>query len=214
MYTFHSQHMFTLMVTDFRLQDEEETGLPPALANIVGTLHTLELKSNLYYEHANYKRFTCWRVVLEEALDESRSSGTLSVIGEPKAGVLVPLTTTPSVSTPSKQGEPKKARSKERHDSNGKLPFAYIYVYHKIQEKKNKDIDVEFCGVCILVSSLGLASPTSNIRRKAYLLKDKQIPSVGVFDEVEFKRISLTGFRSCTSRSHCQSISKQKTQYE
>ncbi|GJT76864.1 reverse transcriptase domain-containing protein [Tanacetum coccineum] len=90
--------------------DEEEMGLPSALANIVGTFHTLELKSNLYYEHANYESFTCWRVVLEEALDESGSSGTLAGIGEPKAGVLVPLTTTPSVSTPSKPGEPKKAR--------------------------------------------------------------------------------------------------------
>ncbi|GKB61880.1 reverse transcriptase domain-containing protein [Tanacetum coccineum] len=49
-------------------QGEEETGLPPALANIVGTLHTLELKSNSYYEHANYESFTCWSVVLEEAL--------------------------------------------------------------------------------------------------------------------------------------------------
>nr|GEW89864.1 hypothetical protein [Tanacetum cinerariifolium] len=56
------------------LSCEEETGLPPALANIVGTLHTLELKSNSYCEHANYESFTCWRVVLEEALDESGSS--------------------------------------------------------------------------------------------------------------------------------------------
>nr|GEV44206.1 ATP-dependent DNA helicase PIF1-like [Tanacetum cinerariifolium] len=78
--------------------DEEETGLPPALANIVGTLHTLELKSNSYYE-------------------------TLVGIGEPKAGVLVPSTTTPSVSTPSKSGEPKKARSKKRHDSDGEESF-------------------------------------------------------------------------------------------
>ncbi|GJU63587.1 hypothetical protein Tco_1245422 [Tanacetum coccineum] len=30
-------------------------------------------------------------------------------------------------------------------------------------------------------------------------------------DQVEFKRISLTGFRSCTSRSHYQSVSKQTT---
>ncbi|GJT74048.1 ATP-dependent DNA helicase PIF1-like protein [Tanacetum coccineum] len=65
--------------------DEEETGLPPVLANI--------------------------------ALDESGNFGTLAGIGEPKVGVLVPLTTTPSVSTPSKPGEPKKAQrfsSKER----------------------------------------------------------------------------------------------------
>ncbi|GJR12559.1 hypothetical protein Tco_0795211 [Tanacetum coccineum] len=31
-------------------------------------------------------------------------------------------------------------------------------------------------------------------------------------EEVEFKRISLTGFRSCTSRSHYRSVSKQTTQ--
>ncbi|GJZ36809.1 hypothetical protein Tco_0583000, partial [Tanacetum coccineum] len=30
---------------------------------------------------------------------------------------------------------------------------------------------------------------------------------------VEFRRISLTGFRSCTSRSHYQSVSKQTTRY-
>ncbi|GJS65172.1 retrovirus-related pol polyprotein from transposon TNT 1-94 [Tanacetum coccineum] len=31
--------------------------------------------------------------------------------------------------------------------------------------------------------------------------------------EVEFKRISLTGFRSCTSRSHYRSVSKQTTRH-
>nr|GEY15272.1 hypothetical protein [Tanacetum cinerariifolium]GEY26322.1 hypothetical protein [Tanacetum cinerariifolium] len=103
--------------------DEEETGLPPALTNIMGTLHTLELKSNLYYKQTNYESFTYWRVVLEEALDESGSSGTLAEIDEPKAGVLVHLTTTPSVFTPSNPGEPKKARSKERHDSDGEESF-------------------------------------------------------------------------------------------
>ncbi|GJT74037.1 hypothetical protein Tco_1033323 [Tanacetum coccineum] len=36
--------------------------------------HTLESKSNSYYKHTNYESFTCWRVVLEEALDESGSS--------------------------------------------------------------------------------------------------------------------------------------------
>nr|GEY87503.1 hypothetical protein [Tanacetum cinerariifolium] len=37
---------------DLRLQDEEASlGLPTALANIVGTRHTLELKSHTYYEH-------------------------------------------------------------------------------------------------------------------------------------------------------------------
>ncbi|GJW49937.1 hypothetical protein Tco_0091288 [Tanacetum coccineum] len=31
------------------------------------------------------------------------------------------------------------------------------------------------------------------------------------YDQVEFQRISLTGFRSCTSRSHYRSVSKQTT---
>ncbi|GKE52202.1 hypothetical protein Tco_1487358, partial [Tanacetum coccineum] len=32
-------------------------------------------------------------------------------------------------------------------------------------------------------------------------------------DQVEFKRISLTGFRSCTSRSRYRSVSKQTTRH-
>ncbi|GKE36688.1 hypothetical protein Tco_1460093, partial [Tanacetum coccineum] len=104
-------------------QDEEETGLPSALANIVGTIHTLELKSNSYYEHTNYESFTCWSIVLEEALDESGSSGTLAAAGGPKTGVFVPLTTTPSVTHLSKPGEQKKPRSEERDDSDGEESF-------------------------------------------------------------------------------------------
>nr|GEV56345.1 hypothetical protein [Tanacetum cinerariifolium] len=71
---------------------------------------------------------------LKEALDESGSSGTLAVIGEPKANLLVPLTTTSSVSTPSKSGEPKKARSKERHDCDGEESF--------VADSKTKGSDV------------------------------------------------------------------------
>ncbi|GJZ06288.1 reverse transcriptase domain-containing protein [Tanacetum coccineum] len=115
-------------------QDEEEMGLPLVLANIVGTIHTLELNSNSYYEHANYESFTCWSVILEEALDKSGSSGTLAAAGGPKTGVFVPLTTTPSVTTPSKPGEQKKPRSEERHDSDGEESF--------VVDSKTKERDV------------------------------------------------------------------------
>ncbi|GJV29943.1 reverse transcriptase domain-containing protein [Tanacetum coccineum] len=114
--------------------EEEEMGLPLALANIVGTVHTLELKSNSYYEHANYKSFTCWSIVLEEALDESGSSRTLAAAGVPKTGVFVPLTTSSSVTTPSKPGEQKKPRSEERHDSDGEESF--------VPDSKTKGSDV------------------------------------------------------------------------
>ncbi|GKE50728.1 hypothetical protein Tco_1485884, partial [Tanacetum coccineum] len=62
-------------------------------------------------------------VVLEEALDESGSSETLAAAGGPKTGVFVPLTTTPSVTTPSKPGEQKQPRNEERDDSDGEESF-------------------------------------------------------------------------------------------
>ncbi|GJV20166.1 reverse transcriptase domain-containing protein [Tanacetum coccineum] len=115
-------------------QGEEETGLPPTLANIMGMVHTLELKSNSYYEHANYESFTCWSVILEEALDESGSSRTLAAAGGPKTGVFMPLTTTPSVTTPLKPCEEKKPRNEERHDFDGEESF--------VADSKTKGSDV------------------------------------------------------------------------
>ncbi|GJT29596.1 hypothetical protein Tco_0909871 [Tanacetum coccineum] len=41
-------------------------------------------------------------------------------------------------------------------------------------------------------------------------LRHKELPSM---KGLEFLRISLTGFRSCTSRSHYRSVSKKTTQY-
>nr|GFD25771.1 hypothetical protein [Tanacetum cinerariifolium] len=49
---FYAPFHFRNTFIDLRLQDEEASlGLPTALANIVGTSHTLELKSHTYYEH-------------------------------------------------------------------------------------------------------------------------------------------------------------------
>ncbi|GJR65027.1 hypothetical protein Tco_0011092 [Tanacetum coccineum] len=65
------------------------------------------------------------------------------------------------------------------------LPFAYVHVYIRVKEKKKKEIGVEFCRVCISYQCLWLSNQTNVYSgRKVYLLKDKQIPSVGVFDEV------------------------------
>ncbi|GKC62436.1 reverse transcriptase domain-containing protein, partial [Tanacetum coccineum] len=57
----------TSSILDSEGQDEEEhSNFPPALANIVGTSHTLDLNSNKYYEHKTYESFTCWKVVTGE----------------------------------------------------------------------------------------------------------------------------------------------------
>ncbi|GKE61704.1 ATP-dependent DNA helicase PIF1-like protein, partial [Tanacetum coccineum] len=51
------------------MDEDEHSGFPAALANIVGTSQTLELKSHTYYEHQNYESFTCWRIVTDDVVE-------------------------------------------------------------------------------------------------------------------------------------------------
>ncbi|GJY32873.1 ATP-dependent DNA helicase PIF1-like protein [Tanacetum coccineum] len=73
---------FASCILDSKEQDEEDhSGLPTALANIMGTTHTLELKSHTYFEHGNYESFTCWNIVTaedEEGGEGGASSGTVA----------------------------------------------------------------------------------------------------------------------------------------
>ncbi|GJX56653.1 nucleic acid-binding, OB-fold protein [Tanacetum coccineum] len=65
---FSALYNLTNTFTDLRLQDEKEhSGLPPALANIVGTSHTLELKSHMYYEHGPMRASPAGREELEDS---------------------------------------------------------------------------------------------------------------------------------------------------
>ncbi|GJR83744.1 hypothetical protein Tco_0154529 [Tanacetum coccineum] len=82
--------------------EDEHSDLPLAIANIVGTIYTLELKSYTYYEHGTYESFTCWKVVIEEVVEESASSGMVAANAGSKAPVLKGLTKTLSVATPLK----------------------------------------------------------------------------------------------------------------
>ncbi|GJR39333.1 ATP-dependent DNA helicase PIF1-like protein [Tanacetum coccineum] len=100
-------------------QEEGDSGLPPALANIVGTSHTLELKSHTYFEHGNCESFTCWKVVEEEDVVETGSSGTVAATADPKAPVLKSLVATPSITTPSKPEESSVANSKAKGEDVG-----------------------------------------------------------------------------------------------
>ncbi|GKA36290.1 reverse transcriptase domain-containing protein, partial [Tanacetum coccineum] len=60
---------------DSIVQPEDEVDvhaiLPRALQNVIRTTHILELKSHTYYEHGTFESFTCWRIVPEEAVEES-----------------------------------------------------------------------------------------------------------------------------------------------
>nr|GFC13115.1 hypothetical protein [Tanacetum cinerariifolium] len=57
----------------------DHAGLPLALAKIIGTSHTLEMKYHTYYEHGTFEILTCWRIAPEEVVDvdsESRNMNT------------------------------------------------------------------------------------------------------------------------------------------
>ncbi|GJR54796.1 reverse transcriptase domain-containing protein [Tanacetum coccineum] len=56
------------------IKGDDRSPLPQALANIVGTNHTLEFKSHTYYEHNTYESFTCWRIVTAEGMGENGGS--------------------------------------------------------------------------------------------------------------------------------------------
>ena len=86
-----------------RLQHlDDTTGLPAALANLIDTTHTLELKSNAYYEHATFESFTCWNLISPDAVVESAGSSTSD--GDPDAprSSRMRLCKHPSVATPLK----------------------------------------------------------------------------------------------------------------
>ncbi|GKA25889.1 ATP-dependent DNA helicase PIF1-like protein [Tanacetum coccineum] len=95
--------------------------LPQALANIVGTSHTLEFKSHTYYEHNTYESFTCWRIVTAEAMGESGGSSMAAGSHAYESPKLKHLLRRPSVTTPSKVNEGKKHKSPPQASSGGSV---------------------------------------------------------------------------------------------
>ncbi|GKD12838.1 RNA-directed DNA polymerase, eukaryota [Tanacetum coccineum] len=83
----------------------DHAGLPLALANIIGTTHTLEMKSHTYYEHGTFESFTCWRIAPEEVVNVDSKSSNMNTSAEVNITKVKRLATKPSVATPSKPTE-------------------------------------------------------------------------------------------------------------
>ncbi|GKC79462.1 hypothetical protein Tco_1130236 [Tanacetum coccineum] len=63
-------------LADSIVQAKEESfndvmSLPPALTNVIGSTHTLELKSHTCYEHETVESFTCWNMHSAKTTEES-----------------------------------------------------------------------------------------------------------------------------------------------
>ncbi|GKB84241.1 hypothetical protein Tco_0956513, partial [Tanacetum coccineum] len=59
---------------------DETSDFLAALTNIIGSTHTLELKSHTYYEHGTFESFTCWKLHSIEAAVKSAGSSTIDAV--------------------------------------------------------------------------------------------------------------------------------------
>nr|GEU77955.1 hypothetical protein [Tanacetum cinerariifolium] len=96
------------LIVEYEDQGDHHLPLPEALANIVGTSHTLEFKSHTYYEHNTYESFTCWRTKTTKGMDESGGSSMAGGSRAFETSVFKRLLRHPSVTTLSKVNEAKK----------------------------------------------------------------------------------------------------------
>nr|GFB76218.1 hypothetical protein [Tanacetum cinerariifolium] len=55
---------------------EDHLNLSPALSNLIGTAHVMEIKSHTYYEYGTYESFTCWQILSSEGIDDSVDPAT------------------------------------------------------------------------------------------------------------------------------------------
>nr|GEV58190.1 hypothetical protein [Tanacetum cinerariifolium] len=96
---------------------DDNSNLPVALTNIIGTINTLELKSHAYYEHGTFKSFTCWKLISPEAAVESAGSSTIDAVPDVPSSSGKRLCKQPFVSTPLKPSE-EKTHKEEFDDSD------------------------------------------------------------------------------------------------
>ncbi|GJV26381.1 nucleic acid-binding, OB-fold protein [Tanacetum coccineum] len=67
------------------IEDEYADGhvsLPPAISNLIGTTHVMEIKSHSYYEYGSFESFTCWQINMTEGGEDSVTSSTLDTVAD------------------------------------------------------------------------------------------------------------------------------------
>ncbi|GJT55212.1 reverse transcriptase domain-containing protein [Tanacetum coccineum] len=88
----------------------DDAGLPRALANIVGTIQTMEIKTQSYYEHRTFESFTCWRLAAQEVVAEDVGSTNTPTSPDENIKKSRRVLIKPGVATPSKPTEEKGKR--------------------------------------------------------------------------------------------------------
>ncbi|GJW01939.1 putative PIF1 DNA helicase/replication protein A1-like protein [Tanacetum coccineum] len=98
--------------------EDDESSLPTAIRNLIGTTHVLEIKSHTYYEYGTFESFTCWKFNPSEMVDDGASSSTQPLSADNPIPSMNRLFRRPSVCTPFKPTEEKKKKRAELEDSD------------------------------------------------------------------------------------------------
>ncbi|GKE18185.1 hypothetical protein Tco_1425762 [Tanacetum coccineum] len=140
--------------------------LPPALANLIGTTHILEIKSHTYYEYGTFESFTCWTIVRDEGVDESACSSTLDEIADTESPKLKKLARRPSVPPPSKPLEERTIKRVDIDDSDSKD----IATYKHFPRVEMEDSDTEVsCGSAQDGQKNKIGSHSDKEKRRRYV---------------------------------------------
>ncbi|GJY43866.1 DNA helicase PIF1, ATP-dependent [Tanacetum coccineum] len=87
---------------------EDHLSLPPALSNLIGTAHVMEIKSHTYYKYGTFESFMCWQIHPSEGIEDSVGSSTLDAVPDNHPHKLKRIARDPSIATPSKPAEERK----------------------------------------------------------------------------------------------------------
>nr|GFA03622.1 nucleic acid-binding, OB-fold protein [Tanacetum cinerariifolium] len=59
---------------------KDHLSLLPALSNLIGTVHVMEIKSHTYCEYGTFESFTCWQIHPMEGIKDSVGSNTVDAV--------------------------------------------------------------------------------------------------------------------------------------
>ncbi|GJY44682.1 reverse transcriptase domain-containing protein [Tanacetum coccineum] len=99
---------------------EDHLSLPPALSNLIGTAHVMEIKSHTYYEYMTLESFKCWRILPSEGIEDNVGFGNLDDYPDNQPQKLKRIVRDPSIVTPSKLMEERKKPRMDVKNSESK----------------------------------------------------------------------------------------------
>nr|GFA94685.1 hypothetical protein [Tanacetum cinerariifolium] len=76
---------------------KDHLSLLPALSNLIGIVHVMEIKSHTYYEYGTFESFTCWQIHPMEGIKDIVGSNTVDAVPDNQPHNLKRIAQDPSI---------------------------------------------------------------------------------------------------------------------